>query len=242
MFLEEATLPTGLRVYAVGDVHGCAGLLADMLEKIEDDAGGHPPDQWRIVMLGDYTDRGPHSRQVLDMLAARMDDPRFVFLRGNHDEWLERFLAEPEEVGDSFLYWGGMETLESYGIRTYGEAVTNSELSSELNRRFPAAHRRFLSRLQYSYSLGDYFFVHAGVRPGVALASQSPRDLMWIRDEFNHFEGSFGKIVVHGHTPHDDVEILANRINVDTRAFASGVLSAVAMEANRRRILQVRAG
>lgn len=242
MFLDEARLPHGLRVYAVGDVHGRADLLAAMLERIDRDFHANPVAARRVVMLGDYTDRGPQSCQVIDMLAARLDDPDFVFLKGNHDEWLERFLEEPEEVGDSFLYWGGMETLASYGLDMLDVPRSNFELSRELNRRFPASHRSFLSRLRYSFALGDYFFVHAGVKPGVPLERQDPHDLMWIRDEFHRFQGSYGKIVVHGHTPHDEVEVFANRIDVDTGAFASGVLSAIVLEEGDQRVLQAVAG
>lgn len=239
MFLEEASLPPGLRVYAVGDVHGRADLLARMLDAIERDVAGAPVARHRIVMLGDYTDRGPQSREVVEMLAGRTDDPDFVCLRGNHDDWFETFLTHPDAVGDSFLRWGGIETLASYGVDVAGNGWRSEELSRELNRLLPASHRRFLSRLENCHVEGDYFFVHAGVRPGVPLDRQERHDLLWIRDEFHYYRGSFGKVVVHGHTPNDEIEVMANRINVDTRAWSSGVLSAVVLEGAGHRFIQV---
>lgn len=239
MLLDDSSLPEGLRVYAVGDVHGRADLLADIWSRIEADLAERPVERSRIVMLGDYTDRGPDSRKVVDMLAGRLEaDPEFICLRGNHDDWLETFLFAPDEVGDSFLRWGGMETLASYGVDTAGQRRSHVELSRELKELMPASHRRFLSRLRRAHVEGDYFFVHAGVRPGIPLDEQDPHDLLWIRGEFHHHLGSFGKVIVHGHTPVDEVEVRRNRINLDTGAYASGVLSAVALEGRAYRFLQ----
>lgn len=242
MFLDEASLPADLRVYAVGDVHGRADLLGAMLAAIDRDVAQAPVAERRIVMLGDYTDRGPASREVIDLLVARSADPGFVCLRGNHDDWLETFLTHPEAVGDNFLRWGGLETLASYGIDLGRAPWRHQELSRELNRLLPAAHRRFLAQLRDRHVEGDYLFVHAGVRPGVPLDEQSRHDLIWIRDAFHHHRGSFSKVVVHGHTPNDQIEVLPNRINVDTGAYATGVLSAVVLEERRRRFIQVGSG
>jgi len=242
MFLDDSSLPPGLRVYAVGDVHGRADLLAEMFAMVDADLGERPVEASRLIMLGDYTDRGPQSREVIDMLVERTEDPKwgsnFICLRGNHDDWLETFLAEPDEVGDHFLRWGGIETLASYGVDVTGPRRSNRELARELAGHFPPAHRRFLSRLKTSHVEGDYFFAHAGVRPGVPLERQDPHDLVWIREEFHHHPGSFGKVIVHGHTPNEEIEVLRNRINVDTGAYATGVLSAVVLEGRDYRFLQ----
>lgn len=239
MFRGEASLPPGLRVYAIGDVHGRADCLSDLLARIEEDRAANPAQASRIVMLGDYTDRGPASRDVIDMLASRSDGEDFICLRGNHDEWFLRFLTDPGE-DDGFLHWGGIQTLESYGIDLGGSIRGAAEIARELVRLVPAEHRRFLSRLRYWHEEGDYFFCHAGVRPGVALQYQDPHDLMWIRGEFHAHAGSFGKVIVHGHTPRPEVEFRPNRINIDTRAFDTGVLTALILEGREHRLIQTR--
>ncbi|MFZ1813025.1 MAG: metallophosphoesterase family protein [Rhizobiaceae bacterium] len=237
MFLGEATLPDDERIYAIGDVHGRLDLLEMMLARIEADRAAKPVARSAVLFVGDYTDRGPQSREVLDRLCVLASDQSFIFLRGNHDQWLENFMDEPEASGDKFLYWGGMATLRSYGVDVEA-GRTLKELSRDLVRRFPASHRRFLASLADCHIAGDYFFVHAGVRPGVQLDQQEQHDLLWIRDEFLSHPGSFGKVVVHGHTPRSTVELMPNRINVDTRAFQSGVLSCVVLEGQGHRLIQ----
>ncbi len=186
-------------------------------------------------MLGDYTDRGPASREVVEILSKKAGRSDFICLRGNHDDWFLRFLTDPDE-SDGFLNWGGIQTLESYGVDLSGSIKSNAELARELARLVPAAHRRFLARLRYSHEEGDYFFCHAGVRPGIALQFQDPHDLMWIRGEFHAHKGSFGKVVVHGHTPQTAVDFQPNRINIDTRAFDTGVLTALVLEGTQQRL------
>jgi serine/threonine protein phosphatase 1 len=234
-------LPAGLRVYATGDVHGHADLLEAALGRIDDEIARDAPADWRIVMLGDYCDRGPHSSDVLSILNARSADPRFVCLRGNHDEWLELFLSDPYSCGEDFLRWGGRETLASYGVDP-DAGEDPARLSRALARNFPAEHRRFLASLKLSHAEGDYFFAHAGVRPGVPLADQQARDLMWIRGEFHRHDGSFGAVVIHGHTPVDMPEIRPNRINIDTGAYQSGRLTTLVLEGASRRFLETKAG
>ena len=237
MFVGEARLPPGLRIYAVGDVHGRADCLAVIFDLIADDRAQSPPVRSQIVMLGDYTDRGPHSMQVIETLADLTRDADFICLKGNHDQWLEEFLVAPEN-GDAFLYWGGMETLASYGVDFSSPRQSNAMLSRELGRKMPKKHRRFLGELRFQHVAGDYFFAHAGVRPGIPLEEQDPHDLMWIRDEFLLHEGDFGKVIVHGHTPGMDVDIRRNRINADSRAYETGRLSCIVLENDSHRILQ----
>jgi serine/threonine protein phosphatase 1 len=237
VFLGQSRLPDGLRIYAVGDVHGMAECLFELLARIDQDRAANPVGESRIVMLGDYTDRGPHSRDVVETLCELSEREDFICLRGNHDQWFDTFLTAPGEA-EGFLHWGGIQTLASYGIDAVKEPRGDLELSRELARAVPAHHRRFLARLRHSYSAGDYFFCHAGVRPGIPLDYQDPHDLMWIRGEFHAHRGSFGKVVVHGHTPREQVEFHPNRINVDTRAFDTGILSCVVLEGDRQRIIQ----
>lgn len=238
MFLGEARLAKGLRVYAIGDIHGRADCLSSMLSLIGADIVNAPIDSVQIVFLGDYTDRGPASRDVIDCLVELSIHPHVICLRGNHDEALGSFLSDPEG-GAAFLRWGGRETLASYGVDT-GSGRSNAQMSAELLRAMPQSHRRFLSGLKTSWQAGDYFFCHAGVRPGIDLDQQDPHDLMWIRGEFHDHEGCFGKVIVHGHTPRDQVDILPNRINVDTGAYANGRLSCVVLEGREHRLLQTR--
>lgn len=225
-----------MRIFAIGDIHGRSDCLDQMILMIDADCAASPPQACRIVFLGDYTDRGPDSKGVMDRLVRMSARPEVVCLKGNHDDWLEAFLHHPEE-GDHFLYWGGRETLASYGVDVSSDR-SNDELARDLARAMPVEHRRFLARLRYRHMEGDYFFCHAGVRPGIPLDEQDPQDLMWIRGEFHAVESSWGKVIVHGHTPQAQVDIRRNRINVDTRAFDSGTLSCVVLEGREWRILQ----
>lgn len=229
----------GRLVYAVGDVHGHSGELAALTAEIRRDAAGSAPGgRPLIVFLGDYVDRGPDSRGVLDALLALEVDPAFevVALKGNHEDALIRFLAEPGYAQAWIDNWGET-TLRSYGIDPWGGEAVQARFAAA----FPDAHRAFLGRLRPSLEIGDYFFAHAGVRPGVALADQTERDLMWIRWEFLQSDADFGKVVVHGHTPSETPELKANRINVDTGVYFTGVLTAVRLHGTDRRIIQARA-
>lgn len=240
MFFGQARIPDGVRVYAIGDVHGYAGRLAALFARIDAELDDDPPKDCRIITLGDYCDRGPDSRAVLDMLIARRaTDPRLVCLKGNHDDWMVRMLTEPERVGPDWLSWGGRETLASYGLDT-PDAIRATDLAP-LAERFGAAlpdeHRTFVQGLPLMHVEGDYCFVHAGLRPGVALEDQQEGDLIWIREPFLSHAGSFGKIVVHGHTIHARPTIRPNRIAIDTGVYRSGVLTAVVLEADRCRFI-----
>lgn len=216
-------------VYAVGDVHGRADLLARVHAAI--DAEDVPDGRQRLeVYLGDYVDRGPNSRRVLDMLIERAQSHRVMKLRGNHEAMFEAFLTgelDPYE----WRLTGGFETLMSYGfdIRALSGAAPDSwiALADEL---VPAEHRALLNSLANSFEIGDYFFAHAGVRPGVPLDEQVPDDLLWIRDEFMSDTSDFGAIVVHGHTPAMDPEFMRNRINIDTGAYLTSRLTCLRID------------
>lgn len=239
--LEHAQTPPGVRLVAIGDIHGCAHLLDRLLDAIDAEIAADQPSDWRIFTLGDYVDRGPDSRGVLDRLISRYADPRFICLVGNHDDGMRAFLDETEGLDGSglFINYGGVETAASYGvdldIRSEASIVQSH---AALTAAVPEAHRVFLADLPPFAESGDFFFCHAGIRPGVALFRQTREDLTWIRGDFLHYRDLHPKLVVHGHTPKNRPEILPNRINIDTGAFASGYLSALVAEGTRKWLLQ----
>ncbi len=227
-------------VYAVGDLHGRSDLLDHMQGLILADAAGRAAERRWIVYLGDYVDRGRDSKGVIERLVAGPPAGfEQVCLMGNHEAWLLDFLTDARH-GAGWLMNGGEETLASYGV-TVGGGLGRDRLKgarAALAAALPAAHRAFLVGLALMWRCGDYAFVHAGVRPGVALAAQDRRDLLWIRDEFLDAEDDFGAVVVHGHTIGDTPDVQANRIGIDTGAFATGRLTCLALEGNKRRFLQ----
>ncbi len=234
-------LPPGRRVYAVGDIHGRFDLLERLLAQISADAVDCGQDV-ETVFVGDYVDRGAGSAAVIERLAAGPDaDMRWVTLRGNHDQILLDILEGTGDVADvvgSWLLLGGRETLRSYGVPW--ELIMGGDVAatiSDLRDRVPAAHLEFLRRTSPSHRAGDYLFVHAGIRPGIAIDRQRDHDLMWIRREFLHSAHDHGCVVVHGHTPVEAVEELPNRIGIDTGAYASGRLTALVLDGASRRFL-----
>ena len=245
MFLGEAKIPSGLRVYSIGDIHGCLSELLEILELIQQDIKENPVDDWRIVFVGDYVDRGPMSSGVIEQLVSlRAKSDQYVFLRGNHDDYFWSFLVDPHRSSDMWFNNGAEATFVSYGASIQPGGASQNDLDrlhGQMLRKVPRSHLDFLGALPMRYEIGDYLFVHAGVRPNVALNEQSDHDLMWIRQPFLRHEGSFGKVVVHGHTPNEpDMEIRNNRINLDTMAFITGRLTAVVLENDNWRKLQTR--
>jgi len=238
---EEAGLPPGLRVYAIGDIHGRDDLLASLLQRVEMDAKAAPVERDILIYLGDYVDRGLQSKQVLDRLTGHpLAGFEHVFLKGNHEQALLQFLSDPA-FGKTWKYYGGLETLHSYGINEL--TLTDDPAAFERAREhfaevLPEAHRHFLETLQVSAELGGYFFAHAGVRPGISLNRQIEEDLLWIREEFLQSSASFGKIVIHGHTPGEEVVVRRNRIGIDTGAYMTGVLTALVLEGDEKRFIQ----
>jgi serine/threonine protein phosphatase 1 len=236
---RRPTLPKGLRIYAIGDVHGRADLLDRVLSRIDGDLTASPVSRSMQVFLGDYIDRGPASREVLDRLIERGRSSPTVFLKGNHEAFVSSFLQNPGVLGE-WRRFGGLETLISYGLRpsVNPDSTEQAELAGALKSAIPNTHLFFLRTLRTSYTCGDFFFVHAGVRPGVPLARQRHDDLLWIREEFLLHEGDFGKVIVHGHTPVPQPEIRPNRINIDTGAYATGRLTCLKIEAEQTMVLE----
>jgi len=241
MWFDEACVPTGMRLYAIGDVHGSDDLLAEVHAEIAADLATHPSETHRIIHLGDYVDRGPDSAAVIERL-SRMSaaDERVLCLRGNHEEMLLDFLADPVANGTLWLNNAGDSTLRSYGINA-DQWRDNSRHMIKLAERFdaalPADHRDFLNDLDYTARFGDFFFCHAGVRPGVPFEAQDRFDLIWIREKFLASDIDFGAIVVHGHTPQHEPQVRPNRINIDTGAVLGGQLTCLALEGNTYRFL-----
>ena len=224
-----ASAPADTRIYAVGDIHGRADLLSEITARIDDDIRRRPIAHAVEVYLGDYIDRGPRSKTVLDLLAVRLVANDAVCLRGNHEAVMEGFLQDPA-ILPYWLQLGGMQTLASYGI----ELHDGTEAASAVHRRFvdalPRAHELVMQCMRYQFICGDFLFVHAGIRPNIPIEHQDINDLIWIRDEFLDSPQKHERFVVHGHTPVPHPDIRHNRINIDTCAWKTGTLTCIAIE------------
>ncbi|MEG3165067.1 metallophosphoesterase family protein [Sphingomonas sp. PB2P19] len=225
-------IPAGQRVYAVGDIHGCADMLDDLLGQIEADDAARDPAETTIIFLGDLVDRGPASAAVIDRLIALADArPRVRFLLGNHEEIFLGALDGESKALRLFCRIGGRETLLSYGMDAVEyERLDYDELVARMGELVPAAHRAFFERFEDMIVIGDYAFVHAGVRPDTALEAQRGSDLRWIRDPFLDHRTPLEKMVVHGHTITEKIETRPHRIGIDTGAYTTGRLTALALE------------
>lgn len=225
------SLPEGAdaaALYAIGDIHGRADLLAPLLDAIRRDAAGRS--LTHFVALGDYVDRGHDSRRVVDLLLELAAEPGIEahFLRGNHDQLLLDFLADPG-LGPYWRRVGGGETLQAYGVEppsTRKDMAQWTAARDAFAANLPDRHLRFFQEANLSFTWGGYFFAHAGAQPGIALEDQSEHDLMWIRHPFLEDETAFDRIVVHGHTPAEEVHADHRRIGLDTGAYMTGVLTA----------------
>ena len=227
-------LPEGLRVYAVGDVHGRADLLKQLFSRVDEDLKEHPIAEAIHIFLGDYIDRGENSATVLDLLIERARTHRVGCLKGNHELFLSEFLENPG-VLKHWSQYGALPTLASYGLTptVNADPKQQAELSARLCNAIPKSHSQFLAGLKLSFTCGAFFFVHAGVRPGRPLSHQREEDLLWIRDDFLLHQEPFEKIIVHGHTPVWEPEVRNNRINIDTGAYATGRLTCLRLESDR---------
>ena len=237
-FLREPkpkpSLPDGMRIYAISDIHGRADLLENVFAAIDLHLARAGPARSLHVFLGDYIDRGPASRQTIDLLVDRGRRHESIFLKGNHEAFLFEVLQDASRL-EAWKEYGGLPTLMSYGLAPSIKRDQEEQIAlvRALRQDMPDHHRRFFSKLRSSFVCGDFFFVHAGVRPGVPLRRQREEDLLWIRDEFLQCEDNFGKFVVHGHTPVAKPDIRANRINIDTGAYASGILTLLTIQGDR---------
>ena len=230
-------VPEGVRVYAIGDIHGCRKQLVSLLGSVGEDAhrfGG----EVRLVFLGDYVDRGPDSAGVLDCLTSADLPGKADFLMGNHEEaMLEVYDGETETLA-GWLRFGGAQTLESYGIDRAEVHRLGIDLPARMREVVPAAHVDFLRNLQDQVRIGDHLFVHAGIRPGTPLDRQDAFDLRWIREEFlTDDDSDHGVMVVHGHTISREPDVRSNRIGIDTGCYSSGRLTALVLEGEDQRFL-----
>lgn len=239
---SSPAVPEGTVVWSVGDIHGRLDLLQPLVDTIRMDLAATRAERKIVVFLGDYIDRGPASRGVIQFLADLVPDQEidWRFLKGNHEEAMLGFLNDPA-TGEKWCEYGGDATLSSYGLRMpqlRHRAEGWARLSADLNHKVTPAERAFLEGLELSFSIGDYFFAHAGARPGEPLERQSASDLLWIRHTFLNSEIEFDKVVVHGHTPSSEVHLDHRRIGLDTKAYDSGVLSALRLFGQDRQIHQ----
>lgn len=234
-------VPDNTQIYAVGDIHGRVDLLRKLHDLILQDSAQLAENIRRIVVyLGDYIDRGDDSKDVIDVL---LQDalPNFssIYLKGNHEMGMDDFLANPS-AQHPWLSYGGMSTLLSYGVTMGAAQLTPNTIQSvrdQLHRAILEGHHLFFTRLRLRYQIGDYFFVHAGIRPGIALEQQNPQDFMIIREPFLHHKQPHEKFIVHGHTVSDNPEIRSNRIGIDTGAFYSGKLTSLVLTKHEQRFL-----
>jgi serine/threonine protein phosphatase 1 len=233
-------LPDGLRLYVFGDIHGRFDLLERLSSKVRQDFERSRPPRAVEIYLGDYIDRGPDSRDVIEWLITSppLAGER-ICLMGNHEDLLLSALNDLSEM-PNWLFNGAAETIGSYLVE---EGVAARDFASLEDIRlsfisaFPVSHREFISALRRKIIFGGYFFVHAGIRPGRPLDQQVPDDLIWIREPFLSSDADFGKLVVHGHTPVSRPDIRPNRINIDTGAVFSDCLTCLVLEGSSRRFL-----
>jgi serine/threonine protein phosphatase 1 len=224
-------LPHGERVYAIGDIHGRYDLLCRLMFAIEEDTARRPAAQTRIVVLGDFIDRGPATAKVIAVLSALRESAGLIVLKGNHEAALVDGVRGDRAALEAWIEYGGDETLRSFGASDEDIWPADTRmLISAVRKIIPERVIEWLSDLPLSHRAGSYLFVHAGIKPGVAFAKQRPDDLIWIRDEFIDSTADHGAIVVHGHTISERVCVLPNRIGVDTGAYRTGRLSAVGLE------------
>jgi serine/threonine protein phosphatase 1 len=239
--LDTARVPDGVRVYAIGDVHGRNDLLLSLLDQIERDNTARGNAKTQIIFLGDLVDRGSDSAGVIETaMALRATGAKVRFLLGNHEEiFLKACRNRDLKTLRFFLKIGGDATLQSYPIpRSEYLTLSLEELAGRLPSLVPEAHLAFLESFEDQIVVGDYAFVHAGIRPDVPLAEQRRSDLRWIREEFTEHKGDLEKVIVFGHTIYPEVEERGSRIGIDTGAYASGVLTAIGLQGADRWYLQ----
>ena len=237
-------VPQGQRVYAIGDIHGRDDLFAELIDLIRADNSALGPALVTLILLGDLVDRGPNSAEVVERairLKDEFSDTRLLI--GNHEECFLAALTGDVRRLRYFMRIGGDATVRSYwnDEASFVEA-SFEDVAERLPQKVPAEHVQFLGDGEDVIEIGDYVFVHAGIRPGVPIDKQSLGDLRWIREEFLDDERDHGAMIVHGHTIYDDVDEWPNRIGIDTGAYRSGILTAVVLEGTARRYLKTGGG
>ncbi len=235
------TVPEGTRIYAIGDIHGRLDLLEALHQKMVVDATDAGFKKILQIFVGDYVDRGADSKGVIDWLINSCPDGwSRVCLKGNHEKMMQDF-CENSKVAKYWSELGGLDTLRSYNVDV--DLNPNQDehgieaIRADFIKKIPVAHWKFVTNLPPNFSVGDYFFVHAGVRPGRVLSEQEEKDMLWIRKEFLDSKIDFGKVIVHGHTPVPQPVVLFNRINIDTGAFMSDRLTCLVLEGDGQRFL-----
>lgn len=232
--------PEGQRIYAVGDIHGRADLLKSLQEMIRQDAQANTPCDTAVVYLGDYLDRGPFIQDTVNLVINGLpEDFQITWLRGNHEQMFADFLQDPSVLPD-WIDLGGLWTLTSYGLHLGPDALSPqraAQVRDDLVAGMPEEHLDFLRQLPLQHQLGDYLFVHAGVRPGIPMEEQAANDLLWIRDEFLSERHDLDCMVVHGHTVERQPEPRRHRLGIDTGAYATGVLTCAVLEEDSIRFL-----
>lgn len=232
--------PKKHRAYVIGDIHGRIDLLDRLLSAIEAEIAKQPQARVSIVFLGDVIDRGPASAEVVERLRTlSIPGVTFHFVMGNHEEVMLRVIEGETELLRSWVRFGGAETLRSYGVEPRDlKRLSSEELAARLGEAIPLAHRRFLASFSDSIGFGDYLLVHAGIRPGIDVSEQSQTDLRWIREPFLEDTTDHGFVVVHGHTITSEVQVTPNRIAIDTGAYSTGTLTALAIDGKNRWLIQ----
>lgn len=230
------SLPEGRRIYAVGDVHGCSVLVRELINSIDADSAERPYADTTIIFLGDLVDRGTDTKGVLDyIIELKASGRNILLLQGNHEEVLLKARAGDRRAARAFNRIGGRETLLSYGITAEDyDAAGLDDVIGWLRSNLPESHVALLDQARDIHIEGDYLFVHAGIRPRIALSDQSDGDLRWIRDDFLKYRGDHGKMVVHGHSIFPSVDERSNRVGIDTGAYHTGTLTALGLEGARR--------
>lgn len=234
------SVPDGLRVYAIGDIHGRRDLLDQLLDMIDDDGDRRGECETHLILLGDLVDRGPDSRAVVERaMTLGHDYDRASFLMGNHEEVMLGAITGDPRLVRFFNRIGGRETILSYGlpVNQY-RSMELEELAEAIPELFPQQHIDFISGFDDQIIIGDYVFVHAGIRPQVPLSEQTAQDMRWIREEFIKDKTHHEKYVIHGHTISEQIDEQPNRIGIDTGAYLSDQLTAIGLEGTERWFLQ----
>jgi serine/threonine protein phosphatase 1 len=239
-YADPPAVPPGQRIYVFGDVHGRIDLFDRCKAAILLDWKIKPAEQMMVIGLGDYIDRGPESQATIESLTTTRLPGQTIYLRGNHEQLMIDFLEDPSRAGPMWFENGGINTLTAYHVDVPNGFRRNPDfrpIRDQLVRRIPIPHLLFLQGLELSYEAGDYFFVHAGVRPGIPLRAQKAMDLLWIRHRSQDEPSE--KVIVHGHTPVAEPFIGRYSINIDTGAYLTDRLTCLVLEASDRRFLKV---